>query len=545
MTNLVYRHFAFCKSGYSQLTKTTLSLLKSRYNCLELDIQDRASYKEYNDKNIIELFVTPVPESDYMTLINSQNVSNNRYILTMWESTNLLQNHINELRNFKKIFVPSVWNKEAFNKSGFENVEVLNLFVDDNFFYKRDKKDLSKFIFGTGACDLTATGNESRKNIKQIIKVFNRTFGGREDIELHIKLSQNDYFQYKKILGPQLKFFSYFEDQNDYAGFLSNLDVFISPAKAEGWGFMQMESLAVGRPLICPAYSALTEYLTNENHYSVQFEEKVASASWGLSGGKWAYINEESLSEQMLKAYNEKDKIRNNWQLYSDSVLPKFNLKNYRDNLFNVLKKENPVEKSIEIESEKSVLICSFFSSGYSKIFYESVFKMNNSFKNCSFYVASCVSENNPFDFSVSKLKNECLQAAKVEKPDWMVLMPGVDSSLLSLPDLTLLDENTIYFGRKMDTFDNRSYFCSLHLYSKKVYENYTYDENFKFFWDDFDFFHNVTKDFKKEYLSDFYCSHKSHASLCENIYIKNKFDEEKSLFLDRYRNIHGVDFVV
>ena len=77
-----------------------------------------------------------------------------------------------------------------------------------------------------------------------------------------------------------------------------------------------------------------------------------------------------------------------------------------------------------------NILICTFYTSNYSNVFYQNLGKWNTSFKNCSFYAATEVCENWPQDFNISRLKNTCIKAARNIKPDWMILLPGADCSM-------------------------------------------------------------------------------------------------------------------
>lgn len=340
---LISRTNSSCVSGYSQLTKKTVDILKRNYDLIELPIlfnkENSQEFKKLNKKTwgAPEFFITPLPDDPYFSMLNGMSPKNNCFVLTMWESTRLTRWQREEVKCFKKIIVPSQWGKIAFDQAGFKNVEIINLFVDENVFYYKEKQNYDKFIFLTGGSHLLETGNHQRKDIDQIVKLFKKAFKGVKDVELRIKLSENDYAKRKRYLDDQVKYFSFMKSESEYANFLSSGDAFISPSKSEGWGFMQIESLACGNILICPNYSSLSDYLTTENHLPVDYTEELAASNWGIAGGLWAEINEESLIEQMLYAYHNKDQIRNNSRKYYESVLPKFSIANYEKNLINFL----------------------------------------------------------------------------------------------------------------------------------------------------------------------------------------------------------------
>lgn len=66
-----------------------------------------------------------------------------------------------------------------------------------------------------------------------------------------------------------------------------------------------------------------------------------------------------------------------------------------------------------------------------------------------TYFVASDVCENFPYDFNVAALKNKCIKAARITQPDWLVLLSGIDAGLSKLPNFKKLDENILYLGKK------------------------------------------------------------------------------------------------
>lgn len=185
-------------------------------------------------------------------------------------------------------------------------------------------------------------------------------------------------------------------------------------------------------------------------------------------------------------------------------------------------------------------ICCSFMTPQYAKYAYNGLKYWNNELY-CDYYIASKVCKDWPKDFSVSILKNQCLEAANFSHYDWMILMPGIDSSLISLPKEESLDQNIIYTGYR--TFGIGAEPCSLHLYSRKIFEKYRYNENYRYFYDDYDFFYNVTRSIPKKSTKDLLCRSQEHTSLLENPYIKEVAQKERRCFLNSYLSINGHEF--
>lgn len=188
------------------------------------------------------------------------------------------------------------------------------------------------------------------------------------------------------------------------------------------------------------------------------------------------------------------------------------------------------------------ILCCSFLSQQYAGKFGASL-KLRNEEIDVDYFVASEVCKNWPKDYSVSRLKNVCLDAATYSAHEWMILMPGIDCSLIAAPKLDALDPKTIYSGHRTSGINLEP--CSLHLYGRSVFEKYRYDENYRYFYDDYDFFYNVTRSIPKKTLRDLVCYHQPHVSLTvDNQYVAEAAKKEYSCFLKNYKHIHGRDFV-
>jgi glycosyltransferase involved in cell wall biosynthesis len=343
--NLIYR----CKqnniSGYKLIIDKTYEILNKHYSLIPLTI-DNQKHKSFKSDNFLnkenfnsaELLISSLELNkenswDYI-LPDKDNIN----CLTMWESTLLPRICVKELNNnVNKVFVPSKWNKECFERSGVKNVNLLNLFVDDNVFNYKPKNNLSKFTFFAGANLTSFNISNNRKNINSIIDCFLKVFKNINDVELIIKTTSENDESLFNILDNRIKIYNKNLCQSDLLNLYIESDVFVSSSKSEGWGFFQIESLAVGRPVITINYGGVKEFCNNNNSFFIDYEEELASGYWAKSGGLWAKLNFNSLCEQMYFCYKNKDILRNNWLNYSKSVLPLFSLKNYENNLLRYL----------------------------------------------------------------------------------------------------------------------------------------------------------------------------------------------------------------
>lgn len=345
MKKLIFRVPSNAISGYQKLINKTIDILKKNCDLIIFPLDGFSHNNNFNYGKITkenfyadELIISSLSLDRYGSLTNILPDKNNISFLTMWESTFLPRFPVEELNYFQgKTFVPSLWNMEVFKMSGVKNVNYLPLFVDNNIFNYKSKKDLSKFTFSAGACSSTSTGNNQRKNFDIILTAFRKAFKNVKDVEIKFKLSACDKPKLSNILDDRISFNYKHLTDSEVCDYLAESDVFVTSAKAEGWGFFQIESLAIGRPVITANYGGVKDFCNNENSFFVDYEEQLAVGSWGKNGGCWAEVKEESLIEQMRYCYENKDTIRHNWQKYSESVLPKFSLKNYEQNLITAL----------------------------------------------------------------------------------------------------------------------------------------------------------------------------------------------------------------
>jgi len=157
--------------------------------------------------HVKELVLSPLCLDFTKSLTNFLPDKDNLIVSTMWESSVVPRFPVEDLNYIaNKVLVPSLWNKDVFIASGVKNIVYLPLFVDDELFNLKQKKDLSNFTFCAGACEAVNSGNIHRKNFSVIINAFLKAFKGVKDVELKLKLSASD----RNVLGrylddPQIK----------------------------------------------------------------------------------------------------------------------------------------------------------------------------------------------------------------------------------------------------------------------------------------------------------------------------------------------------
>lgn len=236
----------------------------------------------------------------YDSVINS---NTNTIKTTMWETNKLKINDVFNLNKHKVIFVPSESLKKIYIQSGITRpIEVFDPFIDDIYTY-RPHIDKNVLVFGLG---FNQNPTVSRKNEIQTINYFLEIFADVNDVELWIKTDQ--ILNIKK--DQKLKFFYDVFTEDQMLDWYSNIDVFITLSKGEGVGMFNLESMAVGRPLIANPFLTVQEYLNNENGFPLDYDLEDPKDLFFYGCGQWAISKKQSVVNVLKNLYTNKDILK-------------------------------------------------------------------------------------------------------------------------------------------------------------------------------------------------------------------------------------------
>jgi glycosyltransferase involved in cell wall biosynthesis len=256
--------------------------------------------------NVRHSIVSEEPDTEWELLLHPPGLplinGKKRIHFTMWESSRLHQKAVEILNQTECILVPSQWNASCFSASGVERpIRIVPLGINTQAF-KYTPMDMSgPFVFGT-AGRLESGGH--RKGINQVIKAFQKAFPKqKKDVRLSIKVFPD--CEVDRVLDSRIEFIQEYLDEPRMAKWFSKIMCFVSCSKCEGWGLMQHQALAVGRPLIGVKFGGVTEFFSEEMGYTVDF--RLVPADGFYSGcGFWADPDEEHLIELMRQVYADR-----------------------------------------------------------------------------------------------------------------------------------------------------------------------------------------------------------------------------------------------
>lgn len=235
----------------------------------------------------------------------------NKSYFSMWEASRIGDFYIDKINLFDRVIVPNKWNKQTFENQGCTSeISVVNLGVDTNIFNYTNSNNNDIFTFGTG-------NDDPRKRLPEVIKCFIKAFPDEKDVRLSIKVSTQTT---QKFTDSRIVFNTQKLSKHELKDWYCLNDVFVSAVSAEGWGLMQHESMACGRPVIVANYGGLKEFVTEDNSFCLDYTEVDATGFWEFPGAKWSKYNEEHMIETMRYCYHNRDKVKEKGLIASKDV---------------------------------------------------------------------------------------------------------------------------------------------------------------------------------------------------------------------------------
>jgi glycosyltransferase involved in cell wall biosynthesis len=177
---------------------------------------------------------------------------------TPWESTVIPDTWFEMLKHCDEIWTTSDWNAEIFESNGMKDVKVYPHGIDPIWKPKRrEESDVIKFLhIGEPA---------PRKAGQMVVDAFGGLFGNNPAYSLTIKAyghnttrALNNYID-KEIVGlphivyNNVKLITETLSEEELVRLYHDHDVLIYPSYGEGFGFIPLQALATGMPVICTA----------------------------------------------------------------------------------------------------------------------------------------------------------------------------------------------------------------------------------------------------------------------------------------------------
>lgn len=220
---------------------------------------------------------------------------------TMWEATRLPPGGVNLLNRAEVVFTPSQWNASCFSACGVERpIRVVPLGINTGVFHYRPWPEPEPFVFGTAG--RMAHGGV-RKGINEVIDAFQAAFPCERDVRLKVKCWPD--CPVKAVQDARIQITAAYLGEPQLADWFAGIHVFVSAARSEGWGLMQHQAMAVGRPVMSVDFGGVREFFRPELGYALPYELKPAQK--GYAGcGHWAQPSFDGLVESFRRAYEHR-----------------------------------------------------------------------------------------------------------------------------------------------------------------------------------------------------------------------------------------------
>jgi glycosyltransferase involved in cell wall biosynthesis len=323
------------ESGYNLILHTLLEYLPQKnihirprsYSTVSGIFKKYFENISYTKEDCDLLLLPPCSEIDNTHPLFHLSSHKCRLFFTMWESTRTSDIFIDQLNKNKSIIVPNKWNKYNFQNQGCEvPIHVVPLFVDTDVFNYVQPSKSDVFVFGTA-------NNDPRKRLYETVKCFLTAFPNEKDVILKVKTNNELPF---KFLDDRIKITTEHYDKIQLKNWYGSLDVFVSGVSAEGWGLHQHESMVCGRPVIAANYAGLSEFMTQENSFCLNYDEIPSTGYWETPGGRWSKYDEEHMIETMKYCYNNRDIVYQKGKISSENV-SKLNINNFINQISSVI----------------------------------------------------------------------------------------------------------------------------------------------------------------------------------------------------------------
>lgn len=342
MKSIIIRAPFSIRSGYETLSDTIcIELSKNGYDVFPVSMNGEIINPEVKKlikpvtRDILdnlELCILPIQSdlNDYNVLFRVPKVGK-RIFFTMWESTQLSMNVVELFNHGVGVIVPNEWNLKNFKIDGI-NVPIKKcpLFVDGSIFNYKPHLESNTFTFGSGNAD-------PRKRLNDVIRCFLKAFPPSiKNVKFKIKIDNQDLNKLVRFSDDRIEICGNKLNKSQLADWYHSIDMFVSGTSSEGWGLMQHESMACGRPLLACKYSGLEEFFDDMVGIELNYKEVPSEWSWGYSNGFWSKFDERDMIDKMRWCYNNKNKIIEFGVKSSDRV-KQYNIYTFITNLKNIL----------------------------------------------------------------------------------------------------------------------------------------------------------------------------------------------------------------
>jgi glycosyltransferase involved in cell wall biosynthesis len=235
---------------------------------------------------------------------------------TMWESTRVPAPAIGAMNKCQVIIVPNAFNAATFSAQGIVvPIRIVPLGIDVEKYPAVELPNEGPFTIGTAAATF---GVGSRKGLGVVVEAFGRAFRSGQNVRLRVRSIEKDPPVNSR--DSRVEVSEGFINQAALNEWYSSLHVFASGSPGEGWGRMQHEAMATGRPAIGVNFGGVMEFFNTSNGYAVGYQLGKATGYYDKNGD-WPILDVDSMADQMMRAYSDRGELSRKSQASRASAL--------------------------------------------------------------------------------------------------------------------------------------------------------------------------------------------------------------------------------
>lgn len=226
-----------------------------------------------------------------------------RVWFVLWESTKIDPLWAKRMTESAAIVTASDWNVEHYKKCGVNSpIHKIPLFLPTAY-PLTPRQHKSEFVFG---CSANIAGQGPRKNIEAAIEAFKKAFPKEKDVVLRIKIGDKNYLE--DPCDSRIQLVKAYYTPAQMQQWYTDIDVFVHPSKAEGFGFQPLQAMSLGRAVIACRYGGVAEYFDSSVGLEVDYVEGPADELYAGTGN-WANLDVNDLADKMRYAYSHAEEM--------------------------------------------------------------------------------------------------------------------------------------------------------------------------------------------------------------------------------------------
>lgn len=257
-------------------------------------------------KDIVKRLVTGVQPEPWELLLHPPNFKptpgKQTAYFTMHETTKLPAMGPHLLNAADVVIVPCQFNADTFSACGVTKpIRVVPLGINTEAFNWKPFPVDDRCVFG--AAGRMAHGGV-RKGLVDVVYAFKRAFGRKvKDVALKVKCYPDCPVAKADTKDPRIEIMPAHLPEEALAQWFESLTCFVSVARGEGWGLMQQQAMATGRPLLSPKFGGVREFFDETCGFVLPHKLEPAKAAYE-GQGHWAEVSDDDLISAMRLVYN-------------------------------------------------------------------------------------------------------------------------------------------------------------------------------------------------------------------------------------------------